>query len=390
MKKILNGDFELSKFSKTIIYIIIALLTIAYIVGGNIFYSSKVDVKKTSDKDYYKSEILEVGTETLDESIGWITTPVKIKITSGDEKGLVTDAELIQDELFNNTTKKVAVGDKYIAYKHNLDGDEFWGLGESIKSNKLLLLLIVFFAGLLILGGKNGINTIISLTATCLGVFMVFIPSILAGYNIYLNSIIVCIFIILITLPLVAGLNKKCIAAICGCFGGVMASGLVTMIMSIYMNLSGMINEESVYLTYVSNKGVIDLKAIIFAAIIIGSLGATMDVAISIASSMHEIAVESTGLTRRKLTLSGLRIGRDVMGTMTNTLILAYIGSSLSVVILLIAYNSSLFEVLNKEAIVAEILQSLAGSIGMLLTIPITAVISAHLYKSTKEEKMGI
>lgn len=384
MNSLFNKKFLLKKSTKAVIYTLIVLIASIYIIFGNSYYRDKININKGTHNGYSKSEIVEIGESTVDENIGWITTKVKLKLTSGSEKGSVVDAELIQDGMFNKLTREVEVGDKYIAYKQSIDGKEFWALGEPIKSGKMGLLLAIFFIGLIILGGKSGITTIVSLSATCLGIFMVFIPSILAGFNIYINSIVVCIFIILVTLPLVIGLNKKCIAATCGCLGGVLTAGLITVLMTYFMNLSGMVNEESVYITYINSD--IDLKAIIFASIIIGSLGATMDVAISIASSMREIANESKEITQRKLILSGMRIGRDIMGTMTNTLILAYIGSSLSVVLLLIAYNSYVFEVLNKEMMTVEILQSLAGSIGMLLTIPITAVISAMLYKKKRTD----
>lgn len=378
-------SFFSNKYFKLSIYILIAIISSLYIVLGNSFYTDKIDINKGVNNGYYKGEVVEIGSSSVDENIGWISTEVKLKLKSGKEKGTIVDAELIQDGMFNKLTRDVSVGDKYIAYKQNVNGREYWGLGEPIKSPKVVYLLIAFFIGLIILGGRKGLTTIVSLSATCLGIFLVFVPSILAGYNIYLNSIVVCIFIILTTLPLVIGLNKKCFAAMCGCLGGVFASGVITIVMTYVMNLSGMVNEESIYITYINAN--IDLKAIIFASIIIGSLGATMDVAISIASSMKEIANESKDMTRAKLTLSGLRIGRDIMGTMTNTLILAYIGSSLSVVLLLVAYNTSVFEVINKEMMIVEILQSLTGSIGMLLTIPITAITSSILYEFQKENR---
>lgn len=372
---------------KFFVYSLIAICGILYIVLGNSYYKNKVAINKGMKGDYYKGEIVEVGESTVDENIGWVTIKVKIKFLSGNLKGNIVDSELVQDGMFNKLTRKVEEGDKYIVYKQYVEGVQYWGLGEPIKTTKLSYLLGIFFIGLIILGGLNGVKTIVSLSATCLGIFMVFIPSIMAGANIYLSTIIVSAFIIFVTLPIVIGINKKCLASIMGCLGGVLISGIVTVIMTNFLNLSGMVNEESVYITYINSD--INLKAIVFASILIGSLGATMDIAISIASSIKEIANEVKDVSRKKLILSGLNIGKDIMGTMTNTLILAYIGSSLSMAILLIAYNTSIYEALNKERMVVEILQSLTGSLGMLLTIPITAVVSSALYikKKTNSEK---
>jgi uncharacterized membrane protein len=129
--------------------------------------------------------------------------------------------------------------------------------------------------------------------------------------------------------------------------------------------LTGVLSEESVYLTYLPMETPIDLKAIIFAAIVIGAIGAIMDVAMSISSALWEIAGTSESASFETLFRSGINIGRDVMGTMANTLILAYIGSSLSVVLLISVYSSSLLYLLNREMIVVEILQALVGSFGI-------------------------
>ena len=133
-------------------------------------------------------------------------------------------------------------------------------------------------------------------------------------------------------------------------------------------------------LRFLSTTSPIDLKAIIFAAITLGALGAIMDVAMSIASSLYELRTEAKNPGFKMLMHSGMEIGKDMMGTMSNTLVLAYIGSSLATVLLLIAYNNSLIELLNKEMIVVEILQTLVGSLAILFTIPLTSFVASVLY----------
>ena len=138
-------------------------------------------------------------------------------------------------------------------------------------------------------------------------------------------------------------------------------------------------------MTYISTGTPIDLKAIIFAAILIGALGAIMDVSMSISSSLWEVKEKSGATSFNTLFRSGMNIGRDVMGTMANTLILAYIGSSLSIVLLLSAYSTSLIYLLNREMIVVEILQALVGSFGILFAMPLTSFICAIIYKENSE-----
>lgn len=127
---------------------------------------------------------------------------------------------------------------------------------------------------------------------------------------------------------------------------------------------------------YINGDTVINLRGVIFAAIVIGALGATMDVAMSIASSLDEILFHKPDISDLDLMRSGLNIGRDIMGTMANTLVLAYVGSSLHLILLLMAYNNDIGAIVNRESIAVELLQSVAGSIGILFTVPATAAVT--------------
>jgi uncharacterized membrane protein len=150
--------------------------------------------------------------------------------------------------------------------------------------------------------------------------------------------------------------------------------------------MTGLIEEESIYLVQLYPDNPINLKAIIFAMIIVGAVGAVMDVSMSISSSLYELRIQSPEISSKELMKSGFTIGRDMMGTMANTLVLAYIGSSLTSVLLLVAYNASIHQVINRELIVAEILQALAGSMGMLLTLPLTSAICSVIYYKREEK----
>jgi uncharacterized membrane protein len=186
------------------------------------------------------------------------------------------------------------------------------------------------------------------------------------------------LFTILSTLLLVSGANRKTVAAAVGCTAGVATAGLLTLLMSRLLLLSGYVDENSAYLATMGS-GDIDLNAILFAGIVIGALGAVMDVSMSIASALWEIASQEC-TTPANLWKSGIEIGRDVMGTMANTLVLAYIGNSLSIVLLLIAYSTSTIGLLNREMIVVEILYALVGSIGIVCVIPLTSAVCSAIY----------
>ena len=236
----------------------------------------------------------------------------------------------------------------------------------------LFVILIIIF------GRTKGLRTIISLMYTCISVFAVFIPAVLSGKNIYLNAVFVCIFIIAMTLLLVNGWDKKTLCALLGCVGGVMAAAAITAVFSHVMKFTGYVNESSYYLTKLPHP--VDLGAIAFSAVIIGAVGAVMDVAMSMSSSLYELSVKADNITFSSLVSSGFAIGRDMMGTMANTLVLAYVGSSLSSVLLLLTYAESTMDVFNREMIAHEIVQAVAGSIGIVLTIPVTALVCGAFY----------
>ena len=304
-------------------------------------------------------------------------------ITSGEDKGKsVLANQILGGITIGADAKEVAAGDNILMTEIS-PGE--WHFSDYIRINGILVLAAIFVILLLFFGRIKGLNAILSLGLTCVAIFAVFIPSILSGKNIYASSIIVCVYSIIVTLLIANGANKKSIAAIAGCFGGVIATGILTVIMDKVLGLTGMINEEAMYLVYLNPDNPIDLKAIIFAGIIIGAVGAVMDVAMSISSALWELKEQAPDLNSSGFFKSGMNIGRDVMGTMTNTLVLAYIGSSLSLVLLLIVYVSTFTELINRELVIVELLQAVVGSLGILLTMPLTALICSVLYPQSSK-----
>jgi len=192
-------------------------------------------------------------------------------------------------------------------------------------------------------------------------------------------AILVAGLVSLIVFRIVGGKTVKSLAAAIGTLLGVTIAGLLAWIVGNMMHMSGMSSEESRILLY-SMDMKIDFQGLLFASILIGALGAIMDVGMSIASAIDEVRKVHPEANLKNLFQAGMNVGRDVMGTMSNTLILAYTGSALPLLLLLIANNISLAKIINSEMIAVEILRALAGSIGLVLCIPITAIVSAFIY----------
>lgn len=280
-------------------------------------------------------------------------------------------------------TREVQEGDSILLINF-ADFGEAWFFYGHLRTNRLLALGILFTLCVLLFGGKKGFNTILSLALTCGAIFGVFIPSILAGKNIYLMSLLVCAYVIAMTLLLVVGFNKKALAAACGCASGVAVTAIIAIIMDRALFLTGFLDEHSRHLQSFPVDPAIDLRAIIFAGITIGAMGAVMDVALSISSALWEIKQKARLIEFGSLFRSGISIGRDIIGSMANTLILAYIGTSLSVVLVLSIYSNSILGLLNREMISVEILMALAGIFGILCAMPLTALFSSALFLKKK------
>ena len=189
---------------------------------------------------------------------------------------------------------------------------------------------------------------------------------------------IVCALSSAFTIFVVSGRNRKTITAILGTVGGVLSAALIALLIGQWAKLTGLGNEEAQLLAYVPQFRQLDYKGLLFAGIIIGALGAVMDVAMSIASSMSEIEQIHPKISNKELFKSGMNVGRDIMGSMSNTLILAYVGSSIQVLLLFYSFNVSTYAIINMDHMASEIIRAMAGSIGLVLAIPITALIYTY------------
>ena len=369
-----------------------------YIITGRKGMPSKAN--QESIQEMLKARVIQINNRNIqkiedDSGSGEATTEnisieFTAKILNGYKKGMKVPAVQTVDSYLPVKIKEIEVGDKILLCRINDPKDgNYWMFAEYLRSDTLLWLGGAFIALLIVFGHIQGINTILSLTFTCVSVFYVLIPAILAGKNIYFWAICVAVFITAMTLLIVYGTSKKALCAAMGCLAGTAVSGGIASVTGYIMNLTGVLNDESLYLLYLNPENPINLKAITFAAILIGAIGAIMDVAISLSSALYEVKEKAPDTPANEIFRSGLTIGRDMMGTMANTLVLAYIGSSLSLVLLLIAYRTSWLGLFNRELIVAEILQTLSGSIGILFTIPLTSLICAWIYSIKKRTKIA-
>jgi len=310
-----------------------------------------------------------------------ITQNVKVEVLSGIFKGRILEIEhnLSNDPAYDIVVKE---GDKVELYIETEDNEIVSAYISNLVRNVYVYYLVgVLIVLLLIIGRLKGLKAAISLATVVFLIIKFLIPFILKGYSPILLSVVVAIVSTIITFVLIGGFVTKTFSAIIGTAGGVLAAATIAILVGYLARLTGLSAEEAKMLMYIPQEVVFDFKGLMFAGIIIGSLGAVMDVSMSIASAMDEIKKANPTIAVGELIRSGMNVGRDIMGTMTNTLILAYTGSSIPLLLLFYAYEYPFATIMNFDFMVTEAVRSLSGSIGLVLTIPLTAFVSGLIYK---------
>ncbi|MCH4887744.1 YibE/F family protein [Acidaminobacter sp. JC074] len=342
-----------------------------------------VYAEDTFESIFEKGEVLAVEEVESDNSYITKIQYVDVKILSGEYKDEVVQIENGLSDSYV-TDIEVEVGQRVLLQidKYS-DGSKIAYITSHERDRHIIFLLLVFIAALLIVGKLHGIKTIFTLGVTVFFIFFVELPLLVRGHNAIWVTVVVAMFITVITVTVISGLTKKTLAAIIGTTFGVVLSGGIAIVVSNQAHLTGMAMEEAIMLlTLLGDK--IDFRQLLFAAILLGTLGAVMDVAMSIASSIDELHNVNPNLSARELFSSGMRVGRDIMGTMANTLILAYAGSSLALMLLFTAASDNLSRLVNLDVVATEIIRSLSGSIGLVATIPLTALVSVFLIKDKR------
>jgi uncharacterized membrane protein len=376
---------------KKAVYKITLLILLFLILGSNL-----VKAEETAVTESIKAKVIEAeeSFERDNGSGGKETVQnVKIKILEGEKKDEKFDTTYVLTYDIDNKIvgHKLREGNTVYVKISEESGETKVAIQDVVRQKYLLGLVIFFFASIILVGRKKGIKAIIGLIITVLAVLFVLLVSIFKGYNAILVSIVTCFIITILTFTVIGGWNKKTISAALGTIGGVVLAGIIASIVGYLAALSGGGKEEAIMLSVAAKDVTFNFRELLFAEIIVSALGACMDVGMSIASSLSELKIKKPDMTAKELFKSGMNIGGDMIGTMTNTLILSFIGSSLLLILLYMASSMSIMDVINIEAIATESVCAISGSIGIVYTVPITAAIfsfvnkNKEIYKSKSE-----
>jgi len=254
--------------------------------------------------------------------------------------------------------------------------------------NIILILLLILLILMTVVGGIRGVQSFFTLI---LNFFTLFFMIILIGAKIdpikvtFIGAMIISFF----SLFFINGYNKKTLASLISVVIVILLVMLITYNMGINAQIQGFSNEQIDTVSFYSLYVQINFSTIVICEIVIGLLGAIIDVSISISSSMNEIYKNNTLITQHELFKSGMNIGKDILGTMTNTLFFAYISGFMTLMIYFNQLKYSLATIINAKVFCSEVFQSLCCGIGIILIIPITAFITSKLLLFTKEIKLN-
>lgn len=364
----------------TVVCIVVLKLVTPQIAHAYLPADVPADVEQDAWNEFQeeraKAVVLHVDTKVLNDEQNFITEIdyVKVKVLKGRYK----------DEIFTVENPRsgnpvydiqVAKGDK-VNLLLEVSNDQIIGayIEDYYRLDSLLGLSILFVLAVLVLGRWQGLRALLTLVFTVGLIVKVLLPLAIKGYSPLLLAVGIAVLAIVVTLLAVGGVSYKSLHAILGTTGGVLVSALLAIVFGKAGHLTGLSASEAQLLLYAPQGAQYNFQGLLFAGIMIGALGAVMDVGMSIASAMHELRIASPDISRWQLLCAGLNVGRDIMGTMTNTLILAYAGSSLPLLMLFMIHSTDLSKILNLDLFAAEIVRSLAGSIGLICCIPLTAV----------------
>jgi len=335
---------------------------------------------------FEKAKVIKVtnqGTTTIAGTDSTVQTQtIKIEVLSGVNQGKTVS--------FKNDYIQLSVGDVFFArhQSNHLDGSEYWSVSDPYRLNILLWLVIAFVVLLFLFGGIQGVRGLASLVGSLFLIFYLLIPGIYGGYNAVLVSIGVASLIIIVGSYITHGCNKTTTSAVLGMIGTIILTGLAAYYVVHAAKLSGYESDESMFLS-LNTRGSIDMVGLLFGGIMIGLLGVLYDVAIGQAVAIEELCRAGKHLTRKEVYNRGIRIGREHIGALVNTLAIAYVGASLPLILLMQSSTSGALFIINSEVFSTEIVRILIGSIGLILAVPITTLLASYMLHGKVTELHG-
>ena len=371
-----TGLFTRKKAVRYLIYVLFVCAFAVFVIKLN--QVEKTELVVRTGQTFEKAKVVKILQDNLEENgtrVG--EQKVRVRMLTGVRKGEELDITSSSGYLFGAACKpgmKVIVmqsvaGDSTVASVYTQD-----------REGVIYIFALIYLLVLCLIGGKQGIKGCLGLVFTFFCVIFVYLPLVYLKYSPFWTAVFVCFITTLVTMYLIGGPTRKTCAATLGTLVGVILAGVSAWCFSKASGISGYNVSDIETLMTLWNTNRIQVGGLLFSGLLISCLGAVMDVAMSISSAIDEIYRQTLSVSRKELFKAGLRVGRDMMGTDSNTLILAFAGSSVSTLLLEYSYNLPYQQIINSNNIGIAIMQGLAGSFGIVLSVPFTVLICTILF----------
>ncbi|MFN3188179.1 MAG: YibE/F family protein [Candidatus Paceibacteria bacterium] len=339
--------------------------------------SAQAQVVHQEFQETVRAKVLEVLAEFDRDIMGTNTTTtvqtLRIEFLDGLKEGTVTT--------FDNDMVYLEKDDViFVNRLESIDGYEYILFKDVERRPQLAIIFGVFLALVIIFAGWQGVRALVSLGISLGAIVYLLVPALLAGYSPALASLVISAGILAVILFFTHGIRPHVVIAFAGTVLAVAATCLIAWLSVSWMRLTGFSSDAAVYLNF-STGGTLDFSGLLLGSIIIGLLGVLDDVSITQSSVVHELRRANNNLNWRELYVRAIRVGRDHVGSLVNTLALAYVGAALPLVLLYSRAEASFMLSINQEVIASELVRIIIGSMGLILAVPLTTVIAAWYFR---------
>ena len=376
---------------KELIIKIVSVVVFMALSVGVIIYANTdkptYTITESSGVEYETARVLSVledntTVDTETENVKKGNSELEVELLTGRYKGDVCHVTNFYSALYN---VDVAKGDKLSVRIDTTGVGEYQVSIYNYNRIPLMIgLVLVFFAVLVIFGGKQGLKAFLGLAYTVIVIVFVLLPLVLKGFSSIPLTIAIVFITSAICFLLIGGVQKKTIAAAIGSLAGVLIAAVLAEAAAKIGGVTTFQMDEAEALLLVKSTNPIKLRGLFISGILIAAMGAVMDIAMSISSAISEIHEANNKLGFTDLFKAGMNIGRDAMGTMANTLVLAYVGGALNMMVLIYSYGVSFNQLMNTDFVAIEMIRAIAGSIGIIGTVPCVAAVAGYLYSKKK------
>lgn len=373
----------ISKSKKNVVFILIFFAIIAALLALPTGFE---DARQFKDAEKCKVLVEAVDNSSLINT-GLIRTGQQVctvRFLSGKFKMQTAEGwnmlggSLSQDKLFRP-------GDKAQAVVHHYDGEIISvNLIDYYRLDGELLLALAFAVFLVVFARGVGLRSVFSFAITILVLWKILVPLFLKGHNPIFVGLAAVAILTFVILALVYGFDKKLLSSFCGAMSGIVFAMVLSIICTSSFHIHGAVMANSEALLY-SGFQDLNLTQIFMASICVGASGSVMDLSVDITSAVSEVVRNCPGISRKEAIKSGLTVARAAMGTMTTTLLLAYSGTCIATLMTFMAQGTPVYNILNNNIVAAEIINTIAGSFGLAMTAPLTAVIAGTVLAKSQD-----